>query len=240
MKRKTKLFCAVLCTILIIYVSAFMIEIKSKQIASSSFTKDYQVTQVKAAEIETSPTIMLDAGHGGYDSGGVSIDGKLEKDITLAITLNVGYYLSEAGYEVAYTRQSDEVLWSNDNLEDLQTRIAMAQEVNASYYVSLHTNSSSYNDGAYGFETYLDYEDEGIEEMALAIHEELVSLNYSIDRGLKDTNTSSLYVIDANPIPALLLEIGFLSDSDDATYISENSTTIAQAIANGIIQALEK
>lgn len=187
---------------------------------------------------DTIPTIMLDAGHGGYDSGSVSYEGITEKDITLDITLMVGKLLEAQGVHVVYTRTSDDVSWESDNLSDLQTRVSMAINEGANYYISIHTNSSDYDDGAYGFESYVNDTDETMISMAKQIHNELSSLHYSQDRGLKDTSVSSLYVIDQNPIPAMLLELGFISDSDDAWYMINSQEAIANAIANGIMSAI--
>ena len=95
--------------------------------------------QVEAASFDASKVIVLDAGHGGYDTGSVSYDGVYEKDITLAIAQKIGERLQKAGCTVAYTRTSDEVSWSNDNKDDLRTRVAIAKESGADYYIPIHT-----------------------------------------------------------------------------------------------------
>lgn len=100
--------------------------------------------QVEAASYTTGDVIVLDAGHGGYDTGSISYDGVYEKDITLAITQKIGEQLEKAGYTVVYTRTSDEVSWSNDNRDDLRTRVAIGEEAGADYYISIHTNASEY------------------------------------------------------------------------------------------------
>ena len=66
--------------------------------------------QVEAASYTTGNVIVLDAGHGGYDTGSISYDGVYEKDITLAITQKIGEQLEKAGYTVVYTRTSDEAV----------------------------------------------------------------------------------------------------------------------------------
>lgn len=76
----------------------------------------------------TKETIMIDAGHGGYDVGAVSNYGDYEKDINLDIALLVGKQLKSYGFEVVYTRTSDSVSWSDDNTEDLQTRCDLAKK----------------------------------------------------------------------------------------------------------------
>ena len=66
---------------------------------------------------------MIDAGRRGYDVGAESNYGDYEKDINLDIALLVGKQLKSYGYKVVYTRTSDSVSWSNDNKENLQTRV---------------------------------------------------------------------------------------------------------------------
>ena len=86
-------------------------------------------------------TIVIDAGHRGYDVGCIALDGTQEKDITLDIALSTGELLEEAGYNVVYTRTSDNVSWPEDNKEDLQSRIDIAEDADANYYISIHINS---------------------------------------------------------------------------------------------------
>lgn len=241
--KNIKMFLALMIAIMICFCLAWYQENKAQNelyantISRTSETNTVEVSSYTYEPQETK-TIILDAGHGGYDSGGVAADGTLEKDITLSLTLAIGNLLKEAGYQVLYTRESDEVPWESDNLSDLYARVHMAQEQEADYFISIHTNFSSYHDGAYGFETYLDYQDDQIIAMAENIHAQLDSLSYSVDRGLKSTAENSLYVIDHNDVPALLLEVGFLSDSDDANYMIHHQDELAQAIADGIIAAL--
>lgn len=202
------------------------------------YTKDSSDSLSTTAYAKQTPVIVLDSGHGGYDTGGISAEGIYEKDITLSITLLAGEILEEEGYEVVYTRKSDEVSWSDDNLEDLKARVNIATMAQGDVFVSIHTNSSEvYNDGAFGIEAYYDGTDDDMEQLCAAMLSNLSDLNYTDDRGVKTTFDTPLYVIDQNNIPAMLLEIGFLSDSDDAAYMtsSEGQKAIAQAIANAIM-----
>ena len=176
--------------------------------------------QVEAASYTTGDVIVLDAGHGGYDTGSISDDGVYEKDITLAITQKIGEQLEKAGYTVVYTRTSDEVSWSNDNRDDLRTRVAIGEEAGADYYISIHTNASEYGDGASGFEAYIDYENDTITAMAQSIAQQLMQLGYTQNRGLKSTQDSSLYVIDSNPVPSMLQGLGFEKEALDSVCIS--------------------
>ena len=140
--------------------------------------------------------------------------------------------------ESGWRRQA--VSWSNDNKDDLRTRVAIAKEAGADYYISIHTNASEYGDGASGFEAYIDYKNDTITAMAQSIEQKLMQLGYTQNRGLKSTQDSSLYVIDSNPVPAMLLELGFITDSADAAYMcsEEGQNALAQGIAQGILEQL--
>ena len=215
----------------------FVLVITNKNITIQPATAQSQLDITQLSYGEKTKTIVIDAGHGGYDSGGISYNGIYEKDITLDVSLLLGEKLEEAGYEVIYTRTSDTVSWPSDNVADLSARVQIAEEADADLYISLHTNSSeSYDDGAYGVEGYVSSDNVETYQLCESILDSLTALNYTMNRGVKTTDTSSLYVIDKNSIPAILLEIGFLSDSDDAAYVS--SSQGCEAIANAIYTSI--
>lgn len=232
MKRKTTLIICLLLFIICIWKHPL-------HTAAQLFTQSTTI-QETAQEQDDTPIIVLDAGHGGYDSGCVSEEGYLEKDITLSLALLTGSILEENGIQVVYTRTSDEVVWSDDNREDLHTRVNIAEEAKADYYISFHLNSSNYNDGAQGYEIYLDYQNDTITSMASNILNAFDQLEYSINRGLKSTEDSSLYVIDHNEVPAMLIEFGFFSDREDSAYLTSTigQEAIANALANSILSSL--
>ena len=203
--------------------------------------KNAETTNITPAPAIEKEIIVLDAGHGGYDGGSLSKNNIKEADISLALALKTGNILENNGYKVIYTRTSDEVSWESDNVQDLNARIQTGEKVNADYFISLHLNfGESYNDGARGFEIYLDYEDKTIINMAEKLEENLTKLNYSIDRGLKSTKDFPLQVIDCNKVPAMLIEIGFLSDDKDTKYITSQNgqDNISQTIADSIMTTL--
>lgn len=202
------------------------------------FSNEVSAFYVEEEKVPTT-TIILDAGHGGYDSGSLSIDNIAEKDITLNLTLLIGERLEEAGYKVVYTRTSDDVDWESDNVADLQARVEKGIEADADYFISIHTNSNDFGEAS-GFETYLDLQDTKMIEMAYAIHEQLSLLEYSQDRGLKDALENQLYVVSCNPVPALLIEIGFITDEQDVNAMINEDQQLADAVAQGIIQTLEE
>ncbi len=187
----------------------------------------------------TKETIMIDAGHGGYDVGAVSNYGDYEKDIDLDIALLVGKQLKSYGFEVVYTRTSDSVSWSDDNTEDLQTRCDLAKKKkNADLFVSIHLNSSEYE--ANGYEIYCDFNNKNTVKLSNSILKQLDQFNYSTNRGLLDTNETPLYVVANNEVDAILIEAGFISDDSDLYYLKNHTKNIATAIAIGIKKSLNE
>jgi len=90
---------------------------------------------------------VIDAGHGGHDSGTLGVDGIEEKDVVLDVALRLGKLLHDRlGAEVIYTR-------SDDTFIPLETRTAIANKAQADLFLSIHANSSS-DESARGVETY--------------------------------------------------------------------------------------
>lgn len=91
------------------------------------------------------PVVMLDAGHGGNDPGKVGVDGSLEKDINIAITLKLKEYLEQSDVTVILTRENKGGLYkekdSHKKMADMKERIRRIQEADPDIVVSIHQNS---------------------------------------------------------------------------------------------------
>ena len=171
--------------------------------------------------------IILDPGHGGNDTGALR-GSVLEKDITLQIALKVRDCLREKGLtKIVMTRTSDTTLTLDD-------RVQTSNNYNADIFVSIHINASVKSE-IKGIETH--YYTENGYEVAKIIHQELIDNVDAMDRGLFK---SKFYVINHTEAPAVLLELGFISnDSERNALLSEQrQTDSAQAIADGIVKYL--
>ena len=193
-------------------------------------------TNMNVSAKSTKETIMIDAGHGGYDVGSISNFDDYEKDINLDIALLVGKQLKSYGYNVVYTRTSDSVSWPSNNKKDLQARCNLAQKKNADLFISIHLNSSEYD--ASGYEIYCDFTNKTTVKLSKSILTQLDQLDYSTNRGLLDTNETPLYVVANNKVDAILIEAGFISDDSDLYYLKNYTKNIATAIAKGIKKSL--
>ncbi|MEW9094520.1 MAG: N-acetylmuramoyl-L-alanine amidase [Clostridiaceae bacterium] len=184
-------------------------------------------------------TVVIDPGHGGYDPGTVGPTGVREKDVTLAVGMEVGNILLKNGVKVVYTRTSDKVSWPSNELKDLQKRTEIANSVKGNYFVSIHCNSIKNNPAPNGTETYYDKDSPAGKNLAQNIQTELVSKLGTVDRKIK---TAGFYVLKYTDAPAVLVELEFLSNPNGEKNLKDPNfqKKAAQAIANGILKSLGK
>ena len=186
-------------------------------------------------------TVVLDPGHGGYDVGASSADGRIvEKEFDLKIAIKVKDILEQNGVKVIMTRINDDVTWSNDNGKDLQARLDIATKEKADLMVSIHCNVSDediYN--VSGSEVYANAEQKTSTALANSIVSELNKLSPEMpSRGVK---TAVLHLTLFNKVPTVIVEMGFVSNPKDVEYLLKNETQnkMVEAIANGIINHLK-
>lgn len=171
--------------------------------------------------------IVLDPGHGGSDPG-ATFNGRQEKDDALALAMAVGELLSNAGFDVVYTRTTDVY---NTPFE----KATIANEAGGDLFVSFHRNSSAIPGNYNGVQT-LVYNDEGFKSvLARNINENLTSLGFE-DKGVVER--PNLVVLKRTKMPAALLEVGFINSETDNALFDEKFNEIAQAIADGIIDTV--
>ncbi|WP_455793289.1 N-acetylmuramoyl-L-alanine amidase family protein [Amedibacillus sp. YH-ame10] len=194
-------------------------------------------TSVKQKQMKG--VIVIDPGHGGYDPGS-DFDGVYEKDVVLSVAKYMGAYLEKNDYRVVYTRDKD-VSVGDYEIKDLQNRVDIASANQADLFVSLHLNFSELvSQRAYGFDTYAN---EGVGESmnyANNIMQELSKLNYSQARYAQNGDT--LHVVKKNERPAVLVEMGFVSDSSDLAYLRKDAgqKAIGEAIAKAVINTKQE
>jgi N-acetylmuramoyl-L-alanine amidase len=184
--------------------------------------------------------VALDAGHGGVDPGAVSRDGTLEKAVTLQVADLLRDLLQQAGAQVVMTREDDRDLaseqtkgYSRRKSEDLKERATLVRESNAGIFISLHCNAlpSSQWSGAQTF--YNDQKDESkvlATEIQTALRETL-----NMTRTVKRQN--DLYLLKRADKPAALVELGFLSNPEEAKLLTQkdHQQKLALAVYKGIL-----
>jgi N-acetylmuramoyl-L-alanine amidase len=169
-------------------------------------------------------TIVIDAGHGGFDRGGIPGQRVAEKSMTLDVAERLAKRLRQAGYRVIMTRDSDVFVTLGD-------RARIANQQRDAYFVSIHFNSAT-REGANGIETY--YYGNSSAALAASIHRHVVSGTTTENRGIRKRG---YYVLRRTSIPAVLVECGFLTNSMEARYALDSTyrQRLADRIADGIM-----
>ena len=190
-----------------------------------------------------SRVVYLDPGHGGYESG-ASYGGVQEKTINMEIANEVQTYLQRLGMTVIMSRTYDEYV-------SLLDRSAEVNDSNAQIFVSIHHNAMPGSTTVNGIETYYyEYYEEypslineamhndptrilESAKLAAAIHDTLIDSTGATDRGIRRNTFSVLRETD---IPAVLLELGYMSSPTELAKLTNDSyqTVMAKAIADGI------
>src|SRR6266478_9785291 len=164
-----------------------------------------------AAQSGSSATaVVIDAGHGGYDYGGIPGQRIPEKEMTLDVAQRLKGLLTASGYHVVMTRDSDVFV-------PLATRVAIANSYQNAIFVCIHFNSAN-RIGAGGIETYF-YSRDSL-SLASAVHYFVAGGAPSPHRGVR---RRGFYVLRKTNVPAVLVECGFLTNPTEAAY-AQNTT----------------
>lgn len=190
--------------------------------------KKPQVVSTVYKRPKGSRSVVIDPGHGGADYGAIRA-GINEKDINLDVAKRVEAILASKGVVVEMTRRRDETV-------SLQERTIFTDSKDPNIFVSIHVNSST-GTQACGVETHY-YHPESL-ELAKTVHTPLANCVKTPDRGLFK---SKFYVINHTAVPAILVEIGFMSNERErAELVSEQrKQQTAKAIADGILEYLNQ
>jgi N-acetylmuramoyl-L-alanine amidase len=175
--------------------------------------------------------VVIDPGHGGPDPGAIGIGGIQEKEIVIDVSRQVASFLERQGIQVVLTRPDDRDL-------DLEPRVQIARQVNATVFVSIHANAISMSRPEInGVETYY-YSSPASARLAQSIHNRLLQMTGSRDRGVR---SSRFYVLRRTTMPAVLVETGFVTGQEDAPRLAMANyrTLLAEAISRGILEYLQ-
>ncbi len=176
--------------------------------------------------------IFIDPGHGGPDPGAVG-NGVTEEFVNLNVSLELARLLRDAGYDVMiYRTTSDENVLADKNA-DLRNRADMANRFGADYFVSIHTNSSE-RPAAQGVEAYVYRLGTSSERLAQSIVDSVSENLGSVNRGVMQANFA---VLRRSEMPAVLVELGYLTNATEALNLNSPAwqKAVAAAIFEGIV-----
>jgi N-acetylmuramoyl-L-alanine amidase len=168
-------------------------------------------------------TVVIDAGHGGFDRGGIPSNIIAEKGVALDVARRLRTYLANAGFRTVMTR-------SGDTFVTLDRRVAIANAQRRAIFISIHFNSARRR-GANGIETF--YASAKARRLASLIQRNAMKTTSGENRGIKKAR---FYVLRKSRIPAVLIECGFLTNPQDARRASRGAyrDLLARQIARAI------
>ena len=205
---------------------------------------------IAAAAHAAAPVVVIDPGHGGEDGGCSAADGTTEKELNLEMSRCITDILNASGYRTVMTRETDTLLYDmygdltdykgHKKTYDLRNRLRFTKEAGAEYLVSIHMNK--FTDSRYsGLQVY--YSPNTGESLAMADRIQGYTEKYlqtDNDRLTKKAG-SAIYLLNRSEIPAVLVECGFLSNSEEAASLCDPvyRRKLSVCIAAGIIDSIE-
>lgn len=169
--------------------------------------------------------IIVDPGHGGSDAGAHSGSGLTEKALTLALAKHIQAAASKIGMKVVLTRTADETL-------PLQERTALSGKVPAQLFISLHINNNQEDASMNGIDCIVSENNARVQESKEFANVLLNQFQDIPGIAVNGIRTSDFYVLKNNTIPAIALELGFLSNPSDYAFLGkdENQKKLAEKI----------
>lgn len=179
--------------------------------------------------------VMIDAGHGGIDSG-ATYYGLQEKDITLEISFLLGEILTQNGVEVVYTRDCDVDYYTRGKggkRNDLLTRVDMINQSGADAFISIHCNADK---AARWSGAQIFYSDKLMENKVLAHTMQELLRKYPPNNKRVEKEDHSILILKSSNIPGVLVETGYLSNQKEAALLSDKNyqENMAKQIAKAL------
>ena len=195
---------------------------------------------------EAPPTIIIDAGHGGFDGGAVGVDGIVEKDINLSIALKLYDLFTINGYDAILTRDRDIAL--NDETatttrqkknSDIHNRFDLMKTYDNCIFISIHQNKFTQSK-YFGAQVFYGPKNPESQLLGEIMQANLIEMLQPENTRKSKPCTDSVYLIYNAPVPALLVECGFLSNADDAYKLvnADYQKRIAFAVFTGVSEYL--
>lgn len=196
-----------------------------------------------AADTESLPTIVLDAGHGGEDGGAVGVNGVEEKTINLAVALLLQEKLMKEGYPVVMIRETDTAVGDTSlstlaerKRSDIQYRAQVVNGTENCILVSIHQNffeQSQYN----GAQMFYSPNNAKSADLAECIRRAVVSEVQPENKRENKQAENGIYILSHVNVPAVIVECGFISNPEEVELLCDASyqQKIASAVANGIL-----
>lgn len=203
--------------------------------------------QVMTASAEVRPVVVIDAGHGGEDSGAVA-NGILEKDINLSIALKLRDMLTAAGYTVVMTRDTDVSIYDSaastvheKKVSDMKNRAAIINGSGQNILISIHQNKfeqSKYS----GTQMFYSGNNPKSAELAECLRRSVTGLLQPDNKRELKQDDGSIYILKQASVPAVIVECGFISNEAEAAKLKTDKyqTEMAFAVMCGFLDYMNQ
>jgi N-acetylmuramoyl-L-alanine amidase len=174
---------------------------------------------------EDAMTIIVDAGHGGFDPGAKSPDNKYEEaSMTLELARLMQKLAPEYGIRVVLTRETNDAVGATKK-EDLQNRLTKSKAVKPAVFLSIHINATGkpgeFQDKRSGFEaTVASKRDDPAAKLIASAMLQRLSGIYSAAMQIRQRQDAGVYVLDQNICPSILLQCGFINNEKDLAFFT--------------------
>ncbi len=233
---KLLFFCGVL---LALFICVFLLSIRL-----GFFRTEPQIVRT-FSDTNEDFVIVLDAGHGGVDTGASGIVGKYESALCLEVTQKVCAYLNMHSYSVRLTRTDDNLLSSSNTSlsrkqSDLAGRVEITESVDDPIFISIHMNTYPL-ESCKGTQIFYSPNNSKSKSLADIISNNIKSILQPDNKRLNKQAGSNIYVLHKLKAPAVLIECGFITNLDEATKLNdeEYQNKLAAIIAESIIEFIE-
>ena len=201
---------------------------------------NYLVKTVGINNIQTRKTVIIDPGHGGIDVGAVGIDGSLEKNINLSISLDLYDYLMVSGINAVLTRDGDyEVYRAGEQRtkSDLYNRMDYINSVPDSILISIHQNHFE-NEAEWGTQIWYSPNDEKSPTIADKILNSVKRNIQPENKRINKKSDNSYYILYKAQKPSVMVECGFVSNENENKRLQdkEYQRDMAYSILAGICE----
>lgn len=201
---------------------------------------DVMVKTVGINNVKTKKTVIIDPGHGGIDVGTVGIDGSLEKNINLSISLDLYDYLMVSGINTVLTRDGDyEVYKAGEKRtkSDLYNRMDFINSVPDSILISIHQNHFE-NEAEWGTQVWFSPNDEISPTLADKILQSVKKNIQPENKRKNKVSDNSYYILYKAQKPSVMVECGFVSNKNENNKLQdkEYQKDMAYSILAGICE----
>lgn len=186
-------------------------------------------------------TIVIDAGHGGFDGGMVGSTGISEKTLNLVYAKKLEELLTAAGYRVVQTRTTEEGLYDEDQpnkkAQDMQRRCAIIAEEKPLVSISIHQNSYPDDASVCGPQVFYYEQSQEGEKLASAIQKYLNAMPDVMKQRLPKGN-STYYILKRSASTTVIVECGFLTNAQEEVLLQQEAyqDQVVRAVCDGVLE----